>query len=59
MLIDYLNTYPNTKSWYYAGKMSLKVYSDTAYLVLPNACICIAGNFYLESTTETEQSIRR
>ena len=50
MLMDYLATYPNAKLRYYAGTMNLKVDSDAAYLVLPNARSRVAGHFYLEAS---------
>ena len=50
MLMDYLNTYPNAKLRYYAGTMNLKVESNAAYLVLPNARSRVAGHFYLEAS---------
>ena len=54
--MDYLNTYPNAKLRYYTGHMNQKVDSDAAYLVLPNAKSCVAGHFYLEATTQTQNS---
>ena len=56
MLMDYLNTYPNAKLRYYAGDMILKVDSDAAYLVLPNAKSRVAGHFYLEATPHAQKA---
>ena len=56
MLMDYLNTYPNGKLRYYAGTMNLRVDSDAAYLVLPNARSRVAGHFYLEATPKASKA---
>ena len=37
ILLDYVTTYPNPKSRFYASDMILHVDSDAAYLVQPNA----------------------
>ena len=56
MLMDYLNTYPNAKLRFYAGTMTLKVDSDAAYLVLPNAKSRVAGHFYLEANPQPNKA---
>ena len=56
MLMDYLYTYPNAKLRFYAGNMNLKVDSDAAYLVLPNARSRVAGHFYLEATPKPHKA---
>ena len=53
MLLDYLNTYKNTKIWIYASDMQLHVDCDTAYLVIPRAESRIAGHFYCNNTSTT------
>ena len=47
MFMDYLNTYPIAKLFFYAGTINLKVVSDAACLVLPNIQSRVAGHFYL------------
>ena len=49
MLMDYMATYPNAKIRYLAGTMQLRVDSDTAYLVMPEAKSRIAGHYMLEA----------
>ena len=48
--MDFLHTFPNAKSQFYAGDIQLHIDSDAAYLVLPGACSRPAGHFYLLAT---------
>jgi hypothetical protein len=47
MLFNYLSTHLNATIHYHASDMVLAVCSYAAYLVLPNACSCAAGHFFL------------
>ena len=49
MLMDYMATYPNTKIRYLAGTMQLRVDSDAAYLVMPEAKSRITVHYMLEA----------
>ena len=51
MLLDYLHTYPAAKVRFYASDMQLRIDSDTAYLVAPEAKSRIAGFFYCTNKT--------
>ena len=51
MLLDYLNTFSDTKIRFYASDMQLFVDSDAAYLVAPKAKSRIAGFFYCSNST--------
>ena len=51
--MDYAATYPGLIVRFYASDMALHVYSDAAYLVLPNAKNCVAGYYYLTSIPPT------
>ena len=46
-LLDYSATYPTAFVRYYASAMILSIDSDAAYLVMPQACSCIAGYVFL------------
>ena len=37
MLMDYLQTNPDAVIWYHASDMIIKIVSDAAFLVLPQA----------------------
>jgi hypothetical protein len=47
MLMDYLHTYPNGTLRYYASDMILKITSDAAYLVQPQARSRAAAHYHL------------
>ena len=47
MLLDHAGTYPNTVIHYKASNMVLNVYSDVAYITIPEARTCNAIHFYL------------
>ena len=47
MLLDYTATYPNEIISYKYRDMVLHVYADAAYLTIPDATSCYAGNFYM------------
>ena len=53
MLLDYVATYQILKIRFHACDMHLKVNSDAAYLVQPQARSRYAGFFYLGSTQPT------
>ena len=47
MMLDCAHTYPNVKINYHSRYMILHFKSDAAYLVMPKACSCITGYYYL------------
>ena len=49
--MDYLHTHPNAVVRFHASDMILYIESDTAYLVLPQACSRVASIFYLSNAT--------
>jgi len=53
MLLDYLHTYPSAKVRFYASDMTLRIDSDAAYLVAPEAKSRIAGFFYCTNKPTT------
>ena len=47
MVLDYVATYPNAIFCYKSSDMVLNVDIDAAYLTMPEARRCYAGNFFL------------
>ena len=51
MILDYINTYSDTKIRFYASDMKIYIDSDAAYLVAPKAKSRILGFYYLSNNT--------
>ena len=51
-LLDYLETYSNSKIRFNKSGMILYIDSEAAYLVLLNARSCYAGHFYLSNKSK-------
>ena len=49
--MDYLHTQPDAVVRFHASDMILYTESDAAYLLLPQACSCVASIFYLSNAT--------
>ena len=58
MLLDYMDTYPNTEIRYTSSYMTLHVDSDVAFLVAPKARIRVAGFFYCYDTIQLQHQDR-
>jgi hypothetical protein len=56
MLLDYLSTHPNATICYHTSNMVLAVFSDAAYLSLPNARSHAAGYFFLTNLPSATSS---
>ena len=56
--LDYIATYPDATTRYYASDMVLNVHSDASYLTAPKAPSRIGGHFFLGSTPQHNKPIK-
>ena len=50
-IVDYLHTHTDAVVQFHASDVILYIESNADYLVLPQACSCVASIFYLGNTT--------